>query len=468
MKKFVLIFLVLSIPCWGQEIAAAVPQNNEIQFYNLLGPVKSVKRTEKKESTKKERNSIIYTNRKFNAAGFLTYQKNSYSDSDNNTVLLYTYDKQNRIIFQSFRNNYSSNKQVYKYLKNGSVETTNFYTADENAKISLFEKKDSEGFLIEQKRYDSSGNLIAKFETIISDSNSENIYTSYYQNKVSSIQTARYSNDGNIIFQQSKNAGTGKLLWKWNYEYKNNRIIRAAFRDYKNSYKNKIWIYKYNKDGSLASLEIRINKEKVEIRKFYYDKKILNRETVEYFYNISKNDKEFDFVVFAVWEHNYNAKGQVISSIYRNLRNDFNFYQELAYSNEKISDNTLTNNFDFVLNETHTDYDSKQRIIENITSGISEKIEKYEYNNEGRTLSYAVYTLDGTYLSGTKKEYDKYGNLIKQTEYGVDNQIHTIREYIYTYDKNGNWIKQIYYNTNNIKEFYKDQISITEREIIYY
>ena len=140
------------------------------------------------------------------------------------------------------------------------------------------------------------------------------------------------------------------------------------------------------------------------------------------------------------------------------------------------------------------EYDSWKRVTKITYSGSSSKDswwEKYEYDEKGNVIrteshyssgknkyNYKEYTLEydqnDRLIKKTSKgkngssgwveyEYDKSGNLIKETEYELNYSIRSMRKY--EYDKSGNMIKESFYTGETLDYSYKYEYDKSNRLI---
>ena len=154
--------------------------------------------------------------------------------------------------------------------------------------------------------------------------------------------------------------------------------------------------------------------------------------------------------------YDYDKSNKLIGMLTMSKGKDSKFYSERIYYDDKgsiVKRNYYSDNKDYSI-EYKNSYDENDNLIlvgEEISKSDFYVYDDFEYDSKNRPL--VVPSTDCGKYTGfwMEKEYDKKGNVIKETTYSYSNNNKTIDEVTYhEYDKKSNRIQTKTYNKSNV------------------
>ncbi|GMQ61009.1 RHS repeat-associated core domain-containing protein [Vallitalea maricola] len=448
----------------------------------------------KQEPLKEEKGKVLYrqTRYKYDLLGRVIkeYKSKDYVLKDGNAeeynIINYSYNKNNQVI--KVTDSSGANIQ-YKYNNQSQL-------VEQKTKIS------DDVFSIKKYVYDKLGRIIKEIqvidgEDIGSTNEKEEAITEYTYDKNGNLTQIKTPLGYKTIFTYDANNRIIKKEEEVEKDWLNETHVKANIYSHKDKiYENNIYTYNVNIDTTEKISDINLN-IKYDPRVFDIEGIEKENESIEIntntigqisissseVYNIGKTD---------ILKIKLRAKSQIIGLGY------VTFTEESTYKNKNGEVKPFSELTGQRLDITGPDFNLNQKVeINDLTlaaqqisqNGVNTNYQyKYDTNNDGKVdtddLTYISEWLDHnnssnykklgisqiknkiintTYAKGTDKviretsyEYDKAGNLIKETdaegviEYAYDLQNNLIKQkdkegniYCYKYDEEGNVIKEI-------------------------
>jgi YD repeat-containing protein len=162
-----------------------------------------------------------------------------------------------------------------------------------------------------------------------------------------------------------------------------------------------------------------------------------------YLYNNEAMDKPASYG----FKVNYNKQGNITSTY---IYNGKNAVQKINYAYDTAGRKTLTTNQSgHIMSQSTYSYDSRDRIIEVISSGTHASM-RIIYNSRGYRDTMFSYDLRGNFHSKVIYHYDDQGNNTGVDRYGQDGRLE--QKQTRKFDKQHQTLEEIEYGTTGVRE----------------